>query len=45
MGLPPYGPEPYASANSATPANAEFNIAFDVPMRKNFFENCCQLLE
>ena len=20
MGLPPYGPEPYASANSATPA-------------------------
>lgn len=21
MGLPPYGPEPYASANSATPAS------------------------
>ena len=21
MGLPPYGPEPYASANSATPAH------------------------
>ena len=26
MGLPPYGPEPYASANSATPADAGFMI-------------------
>ncbi len=24
MGLPPYGPEPYASANSATPAHSCF---------------------
>lgn len=24
MGLPPYGPEPYASANSATPAQLGF---------------------
>lgn len=23
MGLPPYGPEPYASANSATPAQID----------------------
>ena len=27
MGLPPYGPEPYASANSATPANWRLNKA------------------
>ncbi|MEG2746798.1 MAG: hypothetical protein RR934_05965, partial [Gordonibacter sp.] len=27
MGLPPYGPEPYASANSATPALHLFSKA------------------
>ena len=28
MGLPPYGPEPYASANSATPAKAQTIIIY-----------------
>ena len=26
MGLPPYGPEPYASANSATPAHLPHSL-------------------
>ncbi len=47
MGLPPYGPEPYASANSATPANwrlslkARVNVTLESQhaqplIRKNF---------
>ena len=37
MGLPPYGPEPYASANSATPA--WIYILAKVLLRfKNFLE-------
>ena len=37
MGLLPYGPEPYASANSATPADAEFMVQHHIKARKNYF--------